>query len=318
MAPKQQRARAVALLPSALLPGADEERRLVPGELIVGAKNAAPKAGEGGARYYLVEDGKEEDGKEEERTGECAVLELQQWKARNTSWLFTSGSGEGGDGREPRRAGAREDYLEQDGSLFMFTPVDPLFAFLPALDAAKVDGYQPLEQIADLTSGERGQSPRMLGALRSAARCACDVKSVGGTEYYRLNDVRVVSWLDCKLRRLISYFGAHGEEAVRSLGADVLRLYCINILGEWVGSEWTAWLKALHGLEDPAVAKQVAAAVSTMDDEDRARVRPAGKPADDARTHMQKVEEGRLKSKLEKNAKAARGSKSIMSFFSKK
>ena len=83
----------------------------------------------------------------------------------------------------------------------MFTPVDPLFAFLPALDAAKADGFQPLEQIADLTSGENGQSPRMHSALRRAARCACDVKCAGGAEYFRLNDVKVVSWLECKLRQ---------------------------------------------------------------------------------------------------------------------
>ena len=60
-----------------------------------------------------------------------------------------------------------------------------------------------------------------------------------------------------QLRKLISHFKAHGEEAVRSLDDDVLMLYCINIMGEWVAPEWTAWLKTLHKLEDPAVAKLV-------------------------------------------------------------
>jgi len=94
-------------------------------------------------------------------------------------------------------------------------------------------------------------------------------------------------------------------------------LYCINIMGEWVAPEWTAWLKTLHKLEDPAVAKLVDAAATKMDEEFRATDR-AAKPAKPEKTGQQKMEEGRLKSKLEKNAKAAKGTKSIMSFFSKK
>jgi len=45
----------------------------------------------------------------------------------------------------------------------------------------------------------------------------------------------------------MQYFTNNGEEAVRSLDNDMLRLYCMNIIGEWVGSEWISWLKKLYG-----------------------------------------------------------------------
>ena len=117
----------IALLPSSLLSvdadGAGRgDRRLVPGEIITGSKNDGK---DDDVRYYLVEDGSG-GGDGEEGGVRPAVLELQSWKARNTSWLFTSSSCErtkvDGADRE-RKAGAHENYLEQG------TLVDLLVSF---------------------------------------------------------------------------------------------------------------------------------------------------------------------------------------------
>ena len=209
--------------------------------------------------------------------------------------------------------------MTTDGSLFLMTRIDVIFVLLPALEKAQVDGYQSAEQITELV----GCGCEM-NAISELLRCVCDVKRAGDREFFRLSDAKTIAWLDCKLRKLMCFMEQHAEESVRALDEPALRLYCINILGEWIGDAWIAWLKRLHNIQEDAALERALNAVPDAyvgggggggGGGYSSAEKTSAAAKNDQANRAKKMEEGRRKSNIEKNAKAAKGTKSLLSFF---
>ena len=206
--------------------------------------------------------------------------------------------------------------MTTDGSLFLMTRIDVIFVLLPALEKAQVDGYQSAEQITELV----GCGCEM-NAISELLQCVCDVKRAGDREFFRLSDAKTIAWLDCKLRKLMCFMEQHAEESVRALDEPALRLYCINILGEWIGDAWIAWLKRLHNIQEDAALERALNAVPDAyvggggGGGYSSAEKTSAAAKNDQANRAKKMEEGRRKSNIEKNAKAAKGTKSLLSFF---
>ena len=214
-------------------------------------------------------------------------------------------------------ARARVCVMTTDGSLFLMTRIDVIFVLLPALEKAQVDGYQSAEQITELV----GCGCEM-NAISELLQCVCDVKRAGDREFFRLSDAKTIAWLDCKLRKLMCFMEQHAEESVRALDEPALRLYCINILGEWIGDAWIAWLKRLHNIQEDAALERALNAVPDAyvgggggGGGYSSAEKTSAAAKNDQANRAKKMEEGRRKSNIEKNAKAAKGTKSLLSFF---
>ncbi|KAK4406617.1 Ribonuclease H2 subunit B [Sesamum angolense] len=71
------------------------------------------------------------------------------------------------------------DYVCEDGRLYTATPVDPVFILLPIFEEARM---KSLSSIVEKTM-----------------HVVCDLKEVGSTKFFRLNDLKVLKWLCYKL-----------------------------------------------------------------------------------------------------------------------
>ncbi|CAN7997596.1 unnamed protein product, partial [Ixodes hexagonus] len=87
------------------------------------------------------------------------------------------------------------DTVESDGSLYIVTPMDPLFFALALMQ--KSDKYRPLEDFA-----EDNKFPTLLNVLKCCeehVRHIADVKDLGDDKVYRHNEAKALVWLEKKV-----------------------------------------------------------------------------------------------------------------------
>ncbi|KAL2896753.1 Ribonuclease H2 subunit B [Bienertia sinuspersici] len=113
--------------------------------------------------------------------------ELQWFKKSHASWFLG-------------------DYVCEDGSLYLSTPVDPIFIMLPIFaDARMKKGNDPgkfrqLDEIIYI-DGYPGYQ-HLLPVLEKSMGVVCEVKEIGSTKFFRLDDSKVLAWLCVKVDRL--------------------------------------------------------------------------------------------------------------------
>ncbi|KAF8013793.1 hypothetical protein BT93_I1598 [Corymbia citriodora subsp. variegata] len=170
-----------------------------------------PKSGK--AMCYLIVDEK--------------LLELQWFKSPYGSWFLG-------------------DYVHKDGCLYTATPVDPVFIMLPIFEEARMKkGDEPgkfrqLDEILFI-DGYPGYQ-HLLSIAEKSMQVVCEVKEIGSTRFFRLDDAKVFAWLSYKahllkqtLRTLDKNYAARAE---KELLADA-----VSIMGEYLLDE--PWLKNL-------------------------------------------------------------------------
>lgn len=154
------------------------------------------------------------------------------------------------------------DSVCEDGSLYLATPVDPLFIVLPLLEQARmrVAGSGNGGKFRDLgeilyVPGYPGYSQlESLVALHAAL--ICDVKEVGSSRYYRLSDTKAMAWLLCKLEQTMAALRASGESSVASLGDADLRAYAAGLLSEYLPADTWHRRLCLHASIDLTTPEQ--------------------------------------------------------------
>ncbi|VVB12302.1 unnamed protein product [Arabis nemorensis] len=145
------------------------------------------------------------------------------------------------------------DYISQDGSLYMATPVDPVFILLPIFDEARMKkGEDPgkFRQVDEILFVEGYPGYQLLLSL--AEKCmdvVCQTQEVGSMKFYRLDNSKVLAWLSCKvcclkktLPELDKNYAAQDEKQTL--------VDAVSIVGEYVKTD--PWLKLLYdhlGLE---------------------------------------------------------------------
>lgn len=104
-------------------------------------------------------------------------LELVKYKEKRGSWIV-------------------EDFVEPDGSLYVATPMDPLFFAVALLQ--KSNKFRPLEDFV-----EDNLYPNLLSVINSCSsrlRHVADIKELGEDRVYRYNESKCIAWLTKKVK----------------------------------------------------------------------------------------------------------------------
>ncbi|MED6207245.1 hypothetical protein PIB30_034046 [Stylosanthes scabra] len=138
------------------------------------------------------------------------------------------------------------DYVTEDGRLYLSTPIDPVFIMLPIFDEARMKkGDEPgkfriLDEILFVDRFPDYQ--QLLSTVENCMQVVCDVKEVGSSKFFRLDDSKVLRWLCYKvyqlketLPKLDKNYAVQGEKETL--------MDAVSILGEYLKDE--PWLKLL-------------------------------------------------------------------------
>ncbi|KAF6174301.1 hypothetical protein GIB67_040794 [Kingdonia uniflora] len=138
------------------------------------------------------------------------------------------------------------DYVSEDGSLYVATPVDPVFILLPIFDKARMkkDGdkgkFRQLDEIMFINDYPGYQNILPLAQL--CMEIVCEVKEIESVKFFRLDESKVLAWLCHKVQQLKltlptldQNYAAQDEKGILT---EVL-----SLLGEYLNSD--PWLKLL-------------------------------------------------------------------------
>ncbi|XP_060593366.1 ribonuclease H2 subunit B-like [Ruditapes philippinarum] len=217
--------------------------------------------------------------------------------------------------------------VQHDGSLYITTPVDPVFLILPYLiQAAKSEKFMTLDQIVideDFPECRRLQSSCQSDHLENVS----DVKGDDDFKAYRYNKDKALSWLKlktenvCKVleKKNVCVSGAKTSELVQSKATEEEYMrYAFGVVSDYLPTELTNLLREHLGI--PVVAEKRPSDAKNPPSK-RAKLEDITPNEDYSQNvkHEDKSKKGKASTaqkKLEKVDKS--GMKSMMSFFSPK
>lgn len=166
------------------------------------------------------------------------------------------------------------DKCIEDGGLFLSTDIDPLFLLLPILDKvrkAKIGSSGVFIQESALFSEVNAKVSKFLKAYIPLADVICDIKDQGSEKYWRLNDEKVVHWLQYKLEAICQRLESMPDIGTlvraqasnfRSRGVSVTTLDLVKIglgfIGEYIEKRWITSLEAKIGYAAAEAAQSAA------------------------------------------------------------
>jgi len=155
------------------------------------------------------------------------------------------------------------DQVQQDGSLHLATPVDPLFIALPLLTKSSTQSFQPLDQIlADGALADYAELERVAG-LGEAMKSVCDVREAGDDFFYRYSPTKLTAYLRSKVEHIAAVLEKKPHIAVGAVSASAVfarskkststpysrKQYAVGMLSEYVAPEIVATLIRDLGME---------------------------------------------------------------------
>ncbi|CAL5222476.1 g4847 [Coccomyxa viridis] len=241
------------------------------------------------------------------KTGEPAEYLLIDGHLQEVNWY-----------KERYRSWFIGDSVLEDGSMYLCTPVDPLFLALPLMESNRMqaDGEQGVFCEADqlLQTDADDAHAQLAELLNGSFACLCDMKAAGTDRYYRLSNEKVLAWLRCKVKVLRNAL-VDSSASFAGLGSDSLTVYAVGLLGEYLSEEWTKRLAdSCHvSLDQPEAPLQpVNPDRNAFIEEDRANKKPKFDPKEVAKKRAAEV---KAEAKAEQIRRETRGMKSISSLF---
>lgn len=151
------------------------------------------------------------------------------------------------------------NHVLEDGSLYMCTPMDPIFLLLPILDEARmkraddVGKFRLLEEIL-YVEGYPGYM-NLIQLSQHLLDAVCEVRDIGTSKYYRLDDSKVLSWLCCKVK--LTMEGLDTLEGYDTMLEEAKEAHAIGLLGDYLikDSPWLVMLCHHLGVDLPASKK---------------------------------------------------------------
>ncbi|CAA7401003.1 unnamed protein product [Spirodela intermedia] len=137
------------------------------------------------------------------------------------------------------------DYVSEDASLFISTPFDPIFLFLPVFEEARMKKshdqgmFRELNEIL-FVDGYPGYQ-HLLSIAKDSIELICEVKEIGASKFFRLDDSKVLAWLCCKISNLKATLLTLDRNFAAREEAETLN-DAVSLLGEYIND---AWLKTL-------------------------------------------------------------------------
>ncbi|XP_020572153.1 ribonuclease H2 subunit B isoform X2 [Phalaenopsis equestris] len=152
----------------------------------------------------------------ENRSGEGCILSLIHPKSGNpTSYMLKDGLlQEFHWFKQCYGSWFLGDYACEDGSLYFSTPVDPIFIFLPIFSNARLKKGKEqgmFRQIDEILFNNDYPSYQCLVSLaEQSMQLVCEVKEIGSSKFFRLDDSKVLCWLCSK--EAVSILGEYLED----------------------------------------------------------------------------------------------------------
>ncbi|XP_078441543.1 ribonuclease H2 subunit B isoform X3 [Wolffia australiana] len=148
---------------------------------------------------------------------------------------------------------------KSDGSLFIATGYDPIFLFLPIFEEARMKKSHDEGMFRELNEILFVEGyPAYHHLLSTAENCmglVCEVKEIGSSRYFRLNDSKVLAWLCCKVNNVkatlltLDKNFAVREDSETSFDA-------VSLLGEYINDTWLKALCSHIGIDMDDVARK--------------------------------------------------------------
>ncbi|PKA66147.1 hypothetical protein AXF42_Ash018437 [Apostasia shenzhenica] len=138
------------------------------------------------------------------------------------------------------------EYICEDGSLYISTPVDPIFILLPIFSNARLKKgkgqgmFRQLDEILYVSDHPSYQC--LMTIAEESMPLVCEVKEIGSFKFFRLDDSKVLSWLCCKVRHLKATLKQLDEHYAAQEERETLK-EVVSILGEYIA--YDPWLGLL-------------------------------------------------------------------------
>ncbi|URE46924.1 Ydr279p protein family (RNase H2 complex component) [Musa troglodytarum] len=138
------------------------------------------------------------------------------------------------------------DYVCEDGSLYISTPIDPIFVLLPIFEEARMKKasdqgvFRQLDEIL-YVDGYPGYQ-HLFSVAKDTMNMVCELKEIGSSKFFRLDNSRVLAWLCCKVQHLKATLLELDKNYTAQEERETLK-DVISIVGEYVKDEpWLALL----------------------------------------------------------------------------
>ncbi|KAJ4721821.1 ribonuclease H2 subunit B [Melia azedarach] len=138
------------------------------------------------------------------------------------------------------------NYISEDGCIYAATTIDPVFLFLPIFEEARLKKadcpgkFRSLDEIIFI-DGYPGYQ-HLLPLAENCMQVVCEIKEIGSSKYFRLDDTKVLAWLYCKVSKLKQTLPLLDKNYAAQDEKDALTS-TVSILGEYVKDE--PWLSLL-------------------------------------------------------------------------
>ncbi|XP_050228783.1 uncharacterized protein LOC126677993 [Mercurialis annua] len=160
------------------------------------------------------------------------------------------------------------DYVSQDGSLYSATPVDPVFVLLPIFEEARMkkgDDLGKFRQLDEILFIQNYSGyHHLIPIAHDSMQLVCEIKEIGSSKFFRLDDSKAFAWLLCKVSQLKQALPSLDKNYAAQDENNTLA-DAVAILGEYLKDE--PWLKLLCNhlqLNLPEATKKVSNAETSL------------------------------------------------------
>ncbi|TKY74621.1 Ribonuclease H2 subunit B [Spatholobus suberectus] len=138
------------------------------------------------------------------------------------------------------------DYISEDGRLYLSTPIDPVFIMLPIFEEARMKKGDDLGRFRQLDEilfidGYPGYL-QLMSVVENCMQVVSEVKEVGSSKFFRLDDSKVLRWLCYKVCQLKQTLPKLDKNYAVQSEKDTL-IDAVSILGEYLKEK--PWLQLL-------------------------------------------------------------------------
>ncbi|GAB0088359.1 hypothetical protein DMENIID0001_027630 [Sergentomyia squamirostris] len=236
---------------------------------------------------------------------------------------------------QPHRSWFIDQSIQADGNVYMTTQIDPIFLILPYLVetcsemASPMDTFLVDQEFPDIFRLQKIITEKQLSKVS-------DEKGSGVVKGYKFNEAKTLEWLAQKCQKVSKVlkdkkmFVGQGAISATFISPDDVNqtdddkeylTYAFNIVSDYISEDLSALLKKKLDIEDKApISVKRKSSKSLQDTTKKVKVENDENAADpdDIPLLHEKKPEVKLTPKDKALAKAASGTKNIMSFFKKK
>lgn len=137
------------------------------------------------------------------------------------------------------------NYVCEDGRLYTSTPVDAVFIMLPLFEAARMkrgDDPGKFRQVDEIIYIIGCPGYQHLLSIAENMQVVCEVKEIGSTKFFRLDDAKVLTWLCYKVHQLTQTLPKLDKTYAARDKKNTL-MDAVSIIGEYLKCD--PWLKLL-------------------------------------------------------------------------